>query len=182
MKKLFYILIFTYTSLSTQGQSLDSICAYDTLISRKYSDYREIGSPKGFISYLIDSKHDLAICGLRYKDAVIFTLELKSGMRGDKAISEIKDLIYAPQKCYYVETNCYKLVNQKDTIGAEYIVFKKKGIFTRDKILKIYKANRETSKFELMGSDCFTDCLIYNEMSKFNIRKSKSGYKTSYFE
>ena len=182
MKKAFYLLILISISSCSHPQKLESTIDFHTLIGKKYTDFEEIGNPDGFISYFIDSKQDLAISGLRYKNAVIFTLELKIGKHGGKAFTKIKDLIYAPDSCYFVETNCYKLVNKKDTIGDEYIVFKKKNAFSKDKVISIYKANKVTSKFDLMSSDCFTDCLIYNEMSKFKICKSKNGYIVNYFE
>ncbi|MDD4968407.1 MAG: hypothetical protein PHT07_03160 [Paludibacter sp.] len=182
MKKILYLLILISLSSCLHSQEQDSISDFNTLIGKKYSDYEEIGSPNSFNNYFIDSEHGFGISGFRYKNAVIFTLELNVGMKGRKAISKIVDLIYAPDNCYFVSTNCYKLVNGKDTIGDEYIVFKKMDTVLKDKVLAIYKANKVTSKFELMNSDCFTDCLIFNEVSKFNIFKSKDGYTVNYFE
>ena len=181
MKHLIFILSI-FLSFSIKGQNLDSIFNYETLIGRTHILKEEFGNPKGFISGFIDEKNDYILTGLNYKKGVIFTLELKVGMNGDWPVFLIKDIIAAPNKCYYVSTNCFKKINNNDTVGYEYVVFKQKSFFAKDKILSIYKVNRDIGKFEKMPVDCFQNCLIYNEMSKFKIKKSKKSWHVSYFQ
>jgi len=156
MKKSIIVSIFlSILILPSYSQESDNY-DYRNLPGKVYNDSKDIGDPTFIMGYLLDpTSADYKITLYRFSKIVFVTFEQNTGQEIDGKIQwKILDVVGAPKNTYF-DHWCCKLI-ESEKYDRESIAFIKSRFILKDKVVKMYKADRQASRFvEISINSCY---------------------------